>query len=284
MLDWMDVSCLSFNTLLLLERVQISWFPAWVGLPKSDLAVALRANPAVEWYLRHKCPEIEVWLDGIMQAAPAPQGGDRASPGGDSIQRAVSQQARAAEVAVLRSLMDLVVYVVAPTVYDAQPFLNWDSRELTSLADFSGSTIIDVGAGTGRLTLAVAPMARVVYAIEPVANLRGYLRQKARQMGLENVYVVDGLIKDIPFPAAFADVAMGGHVYGEDPGGEYRELARVTRAGGMVILCPGTRDEDSPTHDFLVAQGFAWSRFEEPRDGMHRKYWKRERGQTTRAR
>ena len=28
--DWMDVSSLPFNTLLLLERVQLSWFPGWV--------------------------------------------------------------------------------------------------------------------------------------------------------------------------------------------------------------------------------------------------------------
>ena len=265
MLDWMDVSSLSFNTLLLLERVQIGWLPGWVSLPKRELALALHANPAVAWYLRHKCPEITVWLEEMLGEAPAaPNAG----------------QVRAAEVVVLRSMVDLVVYAVDPALYDAQPFLGWDSSELTGLADFSACTVVDVGAGTGRLALAVAPLARTVYAVEPVANLRVYLRQKARRLGLDNVYVVDGLISDIPFPAAFADVTMSGHVYGGDPATECREMARVTRPGGMIILCPGTRDEDSPAHDFLVAQGFAWSRFEEPNDGMHRKYWRRERAQS----
>ncbi len=30
---------------------------------------------------------------------------------------------------------------------------------------------------------------------------------------------------------------------------------------------------DNDSHHFLVSQGFAWSRFEEPRDGWKRKYW-----------
>jgi hypothetical protein len=41
--NWMDVTSLSFNNLLLLERVQLSWFPGW--LPEPELAIALRANP-----------------------------------------------------------------------------------------------------------------------------------------------------------------------------------------------------------------------------------------------
>jgi hypothetical protein len=59
--DWIDVSPLSFNTILLLERIQLSWFPGWV--PEGDLALALHANPAVEWYMRQKCPELNPWLD-----------------------------------------------------------------------------------------------------------------------------------------------------------------------------------------------------------------------------
>ncbi len=52
--NWIDVTKLSFNTLLLLERVQLSCFPGWV--PEEELAIALQANPTVEWYLRHKFP------------------------------------------------------------------------------------------------------------------------------------------------------------------------------------------------------------------------------------
>jgi hypothetical protein len=48
--NWMDVTGVSFNTLLLLERVQLGWFAGWA--PEDELAIALRANPVVEWYKR----------------------------------------------------------------------------------------------------------------------------------------------------------------------------------------------------------------------------------------
>jgi hypothetical protein len=62
--NWIDVSSLSFKTVLLLEKVQLSWFPGW--LPETELAIALRANPVVEWFMRHKCPELNGWIDGVM--------------------------------------------------------------------------------------------------------------------------------------------------------------------------------------------------------------------------
>lgn len=256
--NWMDVSALSFNALLLLERVQLSWFPGWV--PERELVVALRAHPAVEWYLRHKCPQLNPWLDGVM-AQEEEQARD-------------AREIRAAEETVLQSINDLLVYVVDPEIYDRQPFLGWDSNELRCVADFTGQVVIDVGAGTGRLTMVAAEEADVVYAVEPVENLRRYLREKARARGWTHVFAVDGLITDVPFPDEFADVTIGGHVFGDDMAAEYQEMERVTRAGGQIVLCPGNRDEDNERHQFLVARGFQWSTFEEPEDGPMRKYWK----------
>jgi len=255
---WMDVSKLSFKTLLLLERVQLSWFPGWV--PEDDLAQALKANPAVKWYIRHKCPEIEGWLNWIMSRKP------------DST---VQKTTRQAEIAILKSIDDLAVYATDPAVYDAQPFLNWDSQEMSGIVDFTDKVVIDVGAGTGRLALVAAEKAKTVYAVEPVGNLRDYLRQKASKLGFRNVFAMDGLITSLPFPDQFADITMGGHVYGDAPENEYNELVRVTRPGGSILLCPGNNDRDNPVHDFLLSRGFAWSRFEEPHDGWKRKYWKK---------
>jgi SAM-dependent methyltransferase len=256
-LNWLDVSHLSFNTLLLLEQVQLGWLPGW--LPEAALGTALRANPAVAWYMRHKCPPIAEWVAQVLANGPASN--DPAA-------------VRAAEVEVLAAMTDLVVYATDPAVYDAQPFLGWDDNELLALVDFSGLTVIDIGAGTGRLSLLAAPRAHAVFPVEPVGNLRRYLKSKARAQGLHNVYPVDGLITDIPFPDQFADVTMGGHVFGDDPAAEYAELKRVTRPGGQIILCPGNSDQDNAAHAFLLAQGFHWSRFEEPRDGWKRKYWR----------
>ena len=101
-----------------------------------------------------------------------------------------------------------------------------------------------------------------------------YIKEEAQIRRLRNIYTKDGLITDLPFPDNFIDIVMGGHVFGDDPDAEYAEMVRVAKPGGMVILCPGNNDTDEGRHQFLVDQGFEWSRFEEPGDGVKRKYWK----------
>ena len=258
-LNWMDVSNVSFTAVTLLEEVQLSWLPGW--LPQAELGMALRTNPAVVWFMRHKCPALNDWLDGVMAAAQTQPIGYPA-------------EIRAAEMKVLQAMEDLLVYALDPAVYDVQPFLQWDSAELTGLVDFNGKTVIDVGAGTGRLALAVAGQASAVFAVEPVANLRKYLKEQARTCGLNNVFPSDGLITEIPFPDHFADVTMGGHVFGDTLEAEYSELARVTKPGGVIILCPGNNDVDNEVHRFLVERGFEWTVFIEPPADRKRKYWK----------
>ncbi len=261
-INWINTSDLSFNYLLLLERVQLSWFPGW--LPEPEMALALQANPLVAWYLRHKCPQITPWLDQIYAAHAFSGAG--AGP--------TFQEVYTAEQSVLQAINDLLVYAIDPAVYDDLPFLAWDDHELTDLVDFSGKTVIDVGSGTGRLAFTVAPFAKVVFAVEPVENLRHYLKTKSDNLGYHNLYPLDGLITEIPFPDGFAGVTMAGHVFGDQPDCELRELERVTQAGGMVILCPGTSEKEQLAHQFLASHDYHWSRFEEPGDGWKRKYWK----------
>ncbi len=79
-----------------------------------------------------------------------------------------------------------------------------------------------------------------VYAVEPVANLRLYLREKVIDLNEE-----------------------------------LQEMLRITKPGGMVILCPGNDDQNNERHDFLVNNGFEWSTFEEPGVRLVRKYWKK---------
>ncbi len=254
---WIDTTRLSFNTLLLLEKVQLSWMPLW--FPKKELGTALTGHPHVVWFIRHKCPEISSWLDQLLAEAVPPQNED---------------ELRQAEITVLRSMADLDVYALDPSLYDAQPFLTWDDRELTSLVDFSGKTVLDIGAGTGRLAFVAARTAQLVYAVEPVGNLRDYMRQKAERFGFNNFYAVDGIITAIPFPDQSVDIVLGGHVYGDLPAEELAEMERVVRKGGYVILCPGNSDLDSSAHQYLVSQGYQWGCFEEPTNGLKRKYWK----------
>jgi ubiquinone/menaquinone biosynthesis C-methylase UbiE len=113
----------------------------------------------------------------------------------------------------------------------------------------------------------------VVFAVEPVENLRRFLKTKAHKHGFHNFYAVDGLISDLPFPQYFADVVICGHVFGDQPRAEFQEMKRITQKGGMIILCPGSNGSEEQAHQFLVEQGFNWNWFIEPPSGRVRKYW-----------
>ncbi len=247
--NWIDVTNLSFNTLLLLERVQLSWFPGWV--PEEELTIALSANPTIELYLRHKCPEIIPWLDHI-QSSHAPE------------HPPTQEIIRQAEIKILDTINDLMTYVVDPVIYDNQPFMGWDSIELRGLTDFNGKIVIDIGSGTGRLAFIAAENASAVFAVEPVGKLRRYIQQKARAQNLTNIFPVDGLITELSFTDGFADITMSGHGFGDHPQIEYVEMKRVTKPSGMLILCPGTSLTQTAIHEFLLSQGFSYSQFEDP--------------------
>lgn len=254
---WIDATKLSFKSLLLLERWQIELLSKRTF--GKDFAIAIKANPEVEWFLRNKFPEISGWLDKIL-----------------SIELADSsiEDIRKAELAIMDEINDWLTYAIDPAVYDNQLFLKWDSTELLNLADFTGKVVLDVGAGTGKLAFLVADKAKAIYAVEPIESLRHWMKNKAQEKKLNNFYVADGFIESLPFSDGFADIVMSGHVFGDNLEEENQELERVVKKGGMIIHCPGNNDEDNETHQFLIRHGYDWSRFEEPDDGVKRKYWK----------
>jgi ubiquinone/menaquinone biosynthesis C-methylase UbiE len=114
-------------------------------------------------------------------------------------------------------------------------------RYLDLLAPRPGEKIVDVGAGTGLITLDIAertkPGGRVI-AVDPSAALLDHARGAAKAMGLSDVFeaeVGDGRalpFADMSFDAAFCHWVLL-HV---DPGAAVvRELKRVTRPGGRVM-------------------------------------------------
>lgn len=72
------------------------------------------------------------------------------------------------------------------------------------------STVLDVGAGTGRHTLALAPHVRKVTAVDPSAAMLGLLREDLQAQGLANVETVEREWVDAE--VAPADVVICSHV------------------------------------------------------------------------
>jgi SAM-dependent methyltransferase len=257
-LGWLDVKEISFNTLLLLEPFHVQYIAE--REPNQAMGTALQAHPAVKWYLDQTYPPISEYIAECLALA-------KATPSPKAL--------RQAEITVLNSMQDWLIYILEPKIYDNLEFLGWDDASLLNMADFQNKVVLDIGAGTGRLAFTVAPKASVVYAVEPVANLRRYIWQKSSWLGFSNVYPIDGAITQIPLADNFADILMAGHVFGENFEQEYQEMRRVVRNEGIVLLHPGTNAfQDDEAHNFLINTGFDFDTFTEPGDGLKRKYWK----------
>ncbi len=108
-----------------------------------------------------------------------------------------------------------------------------------------GRTLLELGAGTGKLTrLLVASGVRII-ALEPVASMRAKLATAVT--GAATVELLDGTAEAIPLPAASVDeivVAQAFHWF--DAIRALSEMHRVLRPGGRVLLAWNMRDESVP--------------------------------------
>ena len=73
------------------------------------------------------------------------------------------------------------------------------------------TTVLDVGAGTGRFTLALAPLVQHVTAVEPNAAMLSYLRQDATEQQLFNISSIPTSWQDAPDDLQ-ADIVICSHV------------------------------------------------------------------------
>lgn len=113
--------------------------------------------------------------------------------------------------------------------------------EIIARAELSGSErVLDVGAGAGLLTLAAASHAEHVTAVDLSPAVCRRLEENAKRINVSNVSVLVGDARKLPLPDASVDVALSNyclhHVNDDDKLVAIRELARVLRPGGRLVL------------------------------------------------
>jgi SAM-dependent methyltransferase len=184
--------------------------------PLEDLAAALTADTGA--------------LQAIATALP-PARGERLLR---LSQRAASPEARAAAASrLVRGCFWFLAYELAPDLWDRLAAAEPVAPELLADLPADGARVLDVGAGSGRLTAALAPRAASLVAIEPSPPLRRLLAQR-----FPCVKVIAGVGHRLPLRSGWADLVVSCATFGPHAplGGDavLGELERCVRPGGTL--------------------------------------------------
>ncbi|MDK8181141.1 class I SAM-dependent methyltransferase [Paenibacillus sp. UMB4589-SE434] len=161
------------------------------------------------------------------------------------------------------------IYKFDATQYDEmiskQPEVGSFIREIRS---YAGLDVIDVGAGTGRLTTVLAPEAKSIVALDASEAMLQITSAKLSESGLSNWRVVQSDYLSIPLEANSADLVVAGwslcyivnsscltSPWEDSLQQVMKELRRVVRPGGTVIIMEtmGTGKEVPSPPTFLTA-------------------------------
>lgn len=242
------------DDLFLLEAHQIADLPRRV--PARELAAVLRAHPRLHRFLVTRCPSVEKPFARLM-AGPVAGGADDLA---------------ACERVVVWEVADLIIYQRAPEYYETNSGVDWDIAAVTETTTLEDRVVIDAGAGTGRVAFDAAPAARHVFAVEPVAALRGFIRDKATRLQVDNLFTIDGFLHAIPLPTASADILLTCQAIGWALQDELAEIERVVKPGGVAMHLFGTpaaAQSDTPLFQVLEARGYQPRTYRDGRVTVH---------------
>ena len=103
-------------------------------------------------------------------------------------------------------------------------------------------TVVDLGAGTGKLTRSLVARGLDVVAVEPDPGMRAWLAS-----AVPGARLLAGTAEALPVPDASADAVLVAQAWHwVDPARAVPEIARVLRPGGRLALLWNIRDEQVP--------------------------------------
>jgi len=118
---------------------------------------------------------------------------------------------------------------------------------LEAICDFRGKDIVEFGAGTGRLTCMLAPMAKSIKAFDAAGPMLGVAEVQLKALGIQDFSLKVADNENIPLPDQCADITIEGWSFGHLVGWNLdnwqlsvqramNEFLRILRPGGTAII------------------------------------------------
>jgi ubiquinone/menaquinone biosynthesis C-methylase UbiE len=144
-------------------------------------------------------------------------------------------------------------------------------KALREIHPLTGIDVVEFGAGTGRLTLMLAPLVKGLYVFDGSQHMLDVTIDKLNQIDLANWQAEVADNRKIPVEDASADLSIQGWSFGhfcgwypdtwrDEIGRAVAEMKRVLRPGGTAIILEtlGTgREKPQPPTEGLAAY-YAW--------------------------
>lgn len=144
-------------------------------------------------------------------------------------------------------------------------------QTLNAIHPVAGTEVVEFGAGTGRLTLLLAPHARSIHAYDSSAHMLEIATSKLEKIGLTNWKTAVADNASLPEPDSSADIVIEGWSFGhcvgwypdswrQEIGKALAEMRRILRPGGTMILMEtmGTGSETPTPPNEGLAECYAW--------------------------
>lgn len=120
---------------------------------------------------------------------------------------------------------------------------DWPAAALDLLDLDPSSSVVDLGAGTGKLTRLLCERFAHVWAVEPLPAMRGLIARTAPA-----AEALAGTAESIPLPDGCADGVFAGQAFHWfDLERAVPEIGRVLRPGGTLALLWNRADPDRPS-------------------------------------
>ena len=143
-------------------------------------------------------------------------------------------------------------------------------RAIDEIIDVDGLDVLDLGAGTGRLTLMLAPRVRSIHAFDVAAEMLRVCRERLVAGGFTNwqVHVADH--RQLPIADHTADLVVSGwsvaylavwhpDTYRDELAKWMDEMKRVLKPGGSIILFESlTTGSETPVPLDHLKNYYAW--------------------------
>jgi 2-polyprenyl-3-methyl-5-hydroxy-6-metoxy-1,4-benzoquinol methylase len=138
----------------------------------------------------------------------------------------------------------------APTSIGPEAYAGWRATSLGAITeaieqrvllelmgDVAGLSFLDAGCGDGALVCAAATQGATATGVDPDPAMLAAARVRAANLNIRASFL-EGRVERLPFPAASFDVVVAVTVlcFVPDAAGAVREMARVLRPGGRLVL------------------------------------------------